>query len=166
MIGTDLSRRRSPPVMIWLMVVIVAAIHHRLRGAWAWWPGRRLEQIQALQTEVEALHSERQARQALIVAMQSTATVMEERLAPWKQTIRPSSWPHFRLQSESPAMPMNWAPCTHRSRTSRHDDAFQSSLDSLISPGWQALEPGLRMEQTCRSEVRLDGRDRSDKATT
>lgn len=71
--------RRSPPAavslaLVFLMVVMLLAV---ALGLLAW---REAERIAGLQAEVEGLRAERQAAGAQLVALQSTATAMEQRL--------------------------------------------------------------------------------------
>ncbi len=73
-------RRRSPPAVIWLfgIVLLVVAFAFGLLAYLTW---QRTLQAQDLQAKVQALQSERQASNAQLAALQSTATVMENRLA-------------------------------------------------------------------------------------
>jgi uncharacterized protein YvpB len=74
------TRRRSPPFVVWLILVgtTAAVLACIVLGLWAW---QQNAQIQMLQGELDALQHQHQAALAQFVALQSTATVQEERLA-------------------------------------------------------------------------------------
>lgn len=74
------GRRRSPPVVIWLVLVIifVVMLGSAGLGLLAW---QRTNQVHALEAEIESQKEERQTLEHRLVAIQSTATAMESRLA-------------------------------------------------------------------------------------
>lgn len=77
---TDPVRRQPPPAQIWLVfgIVVAATAVCMIMGLVAW---QEAGQVQSLQTQIETLQRERQTTEDLLVALQSTATVMENRLA-------------------------------------------------------------------------------------
>ena len=150
----DYGRRRSPPVAIWLLIVIVAAIIITCiaTGLVAW---LEAQQIQALQTEVDTLHSERQQTQALIVAMQSTATVMEQRVDTLEANDPAQQLAALQAAVET-ASDAEELGSLHMSLSEMQArvDAFQGTLDSL-NVRMEALEPD-QDEANLPAEARLE----------
>jgi uncharacterized protein YvpB len=73
------ARRRSPPVVIWFVlgIVAIATLFSATLALFAWYEAR---QVQMLQAEVDALQAERKTSETEMIALQSTATAMEGRL--------------------------------------------------------------------------------------
>jgi uncharacterized protein YvpB/prefoldin subunit 5 len=80
MIRANYRRRRSLPALIWfaLGVLPAAVIASVALGLFAW---KEAEQIRTLRAKMEAIESDRQSTEAMLVALQSTATVMENRVS-------------------------------------------------------------------------------------
>jgi uncharacterized protein YvpB len=73
-------RRRSPPLAIWLVLGIAAAIVSA-SAALASWVWQQNEQILALQAELGFLQREQQVIQSQLRTLQNSAGLLEERLA-------------------------------------------------------------------------------------
>ena len=73
-------RRRSPPVVIWLVlgITFLAVLGSASLGLLAW---QRTNRVHALEAEIVSQREERQTLEKRLVAIQSTATTMESRLA-------------------------------------------------------------------------------------
>jgi len=153
-IRTDYARRRSPPAAIWLTVAIIATtVIACIAAALVAW--QEAKQIEALQSEVEALHSERQGTEALIVALQSTATAMEDRLGTLEANDPAQQLAALKaaIETASDAEELDSLQATLSGMQARVD-AFQNTLDDLTAR-MEALEPG-QDGANLPSEVRLE----------
>jgi uncharacterized protein YvpB/cell division protein FtsB len=76
----EISRRRSPPVVVPLVLVIITLVV--LIGiSLGWLAWQRAGQIQVLEAQMDRLRSERQATESQLRALEGTAAAMESRLA-------------------------------------------------------------------------------------
>jgi uncharacterized protein YvpB len=79
-IRANYGHRRSPSALIWLALGVLpaAVIASVALGLFAW---KEAEEIRTLRAEIEVLESDRQSTEGMLVALQSTATVMENRVS-------------------------------------------------------------------------------------
>jgi uncharacterized protein YvpB len=76
----EISRRRSPPVVIPLVLgIMTIVVLIGISLGWLAW--QRAGQIQVLEAQVDRLQSERQATESQLRALEDTAAAMESRLA-------------------------------------------------------------------------------------
>jgi uncharacterized protein YvpB/prefoldin subunit 5 len=76
----EMSRRRSPPLVVPLvLVIIMIVVLVGISLGWLAW--QRAGQIQVLENQVDHLRSERQATESQLQALEGTAAAMESRLA-------------------------------------------------------------------------------------
>jgi uncharacterized protein YvpB len=153
-IRTDSTRRRSPPAAIWLTVAIlsVSIVACLAAGLVAW---QEAKQVEALEARVGALQSERQETEALIVALQSTATVMENRLSTLEANDPAQQLATLQaaIETASDAEELD-SLRTSLSEMQTKVYAFQSTLDDLTAR-MEALEPG-EFEARLPSSVQLE----------
>lgn len=134
------ARRRSPPVVIWFVLGIVA-VATLACGAMSLVAWQEAEQIQVLQAEVGALQRERQATETRLAALQGTATMMESRLATLEANDPAQQLAALQAAVETASGGEELANLkTSLAEIQATVDAFQSSVDNL-GTRIEALEP-------------------------
>ncbi len=136
-----LHSRRTPPLVVWLIVgtIAVAAGACLALGALAW---QEADQARMLQLEVKALRSERQATLDGLTALQATASVMENRLSTLEASDPAQQLAALRTALETAGDPAELAELRGSlDEIQATVDGFQSAVDQL-STRMDALEPG------------------------
>jgi len=149
------GRRQSPPAIVWFLagIVVALAVACAIMAALAWDEAQTVEE---LQSEMEGLRSERADTQAQLVALQATATAMEERI-----TTLEASDPEEQLAALQAAVEAATGPDDLDSLRALYGqiqsqvDSFEATLDELAER-IEDLEPaGVAGEQEIPAEARL-----------
>ena len=136
-----LRQRRSPPLVVWLIVgtIAVAAGACLALGALAW---EEADQARMLQVEVKALRSERQATLDGLTALQATASVTENRLSTLEANDPAQQLAALRTALETAGDTAELAELRGSlDEIQATVNGFQSAVDQL-STRMNALEPG------------------------
>ncbi len=134
-------QRRTPPLVVWLMVgtLAVAAGACLALAALAW---EEADQARMLQVEVKALRSERQATLDGLAALQATASVMENRLSTLEASDPAQQLAALRTALETAGDPAQLAELRGSlDEIQATVNGFQSAVDQLTTR-MDALEPG------------------------